>query len=95
MPKRDKKSNATASNKASVGGASAILPRDIPHGFRNVASTASRLVFVITPGGLEESFLAIAKCSPAPDPPQKDQKIKHQIRTIPGGGIDYELYYFE
>ena len=33
-------------------GASAILPRNIPHGFRNVASTLSRLVFVITPGGL-------------------------------------------
>ena len=51
-------------------GASAILPRNIPHGFRNVASTPSRLVFVITPGGLEEYFLAVAKCSPAPNPPQ-------------------------
>jgi hypothetical protein len=35
-----------------------------------VASTPSRLVFVITPGGLEEYFLAVAKCSPAPNPPQ-------------------------
>lgn len=51
-------------------GASAILPRNIPHGFRNVASTPSRLVFVITPGGLEEYFLAVAKCSPAPNPSQ-------------------------
>lgn len=51
-------------------GASAILPRNIPHGFRNVASTPSRLVFVITPGGLEEYFLAVARCSPAPSPPQ-------------------------
>ena len=51
-------------------GASAILPRNIPHGFRNVASKPSRLVFVITPGGLEEYFLAVAKCSPAPNPPQ-------------------------
>ena len=51
-------------------GASAILPRNIPHGFRNVASTPSRLVFVITPGGLEEYFLAVAKCSPVPNPPQ-------------------------
>jgi quercetin dioxygenase-like cupin family protein len=51
-------------------GASAILPRNIPHGFRNAASTPSRLVFVITPGGLEEYFLAVAKCSPAPGPPQ-------------------------
>ena len=51
-------------------GASAILPRNIPHGFRNVASTPSRLVFVIAPGGLEEYFLAVAKCSPAPNPSQ-------------------------
>src|SRR5580704_8895971 len=51
-------------------GASAILPRNIPHGFRNVASTPSRLVFVITPGGLEEYFLAVAKCSPPPNPAQ-------------------------
>ena len=51
-------------------GASAILPRNIPHGFRNAASTPSRLVFVITPGGLENYFLALAKCSPAPSPPQ-------------------------
>ena len=51
-------------------GASAILPRNIPHGFRNVASAPSRLVFVITPGGLEEYFLAVAKCSLAPNTPQ-------------------------
>ncbi|HEV2397881.1 MAG TPA: cupin domain-containing protein [Candidatus Sulfotelmatobacter sp.] len=51
-------------------GASAILPRGIPHGFRNVASTHSRLLCVITPGGLEEYFLAVAKCSPPPSPAQ-------------------------
>jgi quercetin dioxygenase-like cupin family protein len=51
-------------------GASAILPRGIPHGFRNVASTHSRLLCVITPGGLEEYFVAAAKCSPPPSPAQ-------------------------
>jgi quercetin dioxygenase-like cupin family protein len=51
-------------------GASAILPSNIPHGFRNMASTPSRLLFVIAPGGLEEYFLAVAKCSPAPNPVQ-------------------------
>lgn len=50
--------------------ASAILPCNVPHGFRNVASTPSRLLFVIAPGGLEEYFLAVAKCSPAPNPVQ-------------------------
>ena len=51
-------------------GACAILPRDVPHGFRNVASTPSRLLFVITPGGLEDYFLAVAKCPPPPNPAQ-------------------------
>ncbi len=51
-------------------GACAILPRGVPHGFRNVASTPGRLLFVITPGGLEEYFLAVAKCPPPPNPAQ-------------------------
>jgi quercetin dioxygenase-like cupin family protein len=51
-------------------GASAILPREVAHGFRNVASAPSRLLFVITPGGLEEYFLTVAKCSPPPNPAQ-------------------------
>ncbi len=51
-------------------GSSAVLPRGIPHGFRNVASTPSRLLCVITPGGFEEYFLAVAKCSPPPSPAQ-------------------------
>jgi len=51
-------------------GASAILPRGVPHRFRNVASTHSRLLCVITPGGLQEYFMAVAKCSPPPSPAQ-------------------------
>jgi mannose-6-phosphate isomerase-like protein (cupin superfamily) len=51
-------------------GASAILPLGVPHGFRNVASTPSRLLSVITPGGLEDYFLTLAKCSPPPSPAQ-------------------------
>ncbi len=51
-------------------GAYAILPRDVPHGFRNVAPAPSRLLCVITPGGLEEYFLAVAKCPPPPNPIQ-------------------------
>ncbi len=50
-------------------GASAVLPRNVPHGFRNAAPTSSRLLCVIAPGGLEEYFLAVAKCS-QPNPAQ-------------------------
>jgi len=53
-----------------AAGASAVLPRGIPHGFRNVASIPGRLLCVITPGGLEEHFLAVAKSSPPPAPSQ-------------------------
>ena len=51
-------------------GASAVLPRNVPHGFRNAASTPSRLLCVIAPGGLEEYLLAVAKCSWPPNPAQ-------------------------
>ncbi len=51
-------------------GACAVLPCGVPHGFRNVGSTPGRLLFIITPGGLEEYFLAVAKCPPPPNPAQ-------------------------
>ena len=53
----------------SAGGC-AILPRGIPHGFRNVGDTPARFVCVVAPGGLEEFFLEIARCAPAPSPAQ-------------------------
>jgi quercetin dioxygenase-like cupin family protein len=53
----------------SAGGC-AVLPRGIPHGFRNVGETAGRFVCVVTPGGFEEYLLEIARSSPAPGPAQ-------------------------
>jgi len=53
----------------SAGGC-AILPRGIPHGFRNVGETPARFVCVVAPGGLEEFFLEIARCAPPPSPAQ-------------------------
>ena len=44
----------------------AILPRGIPHGFRNVGETPVRFVCVITPGGLEEYFLEVARSDSPP-----------------------------
>src|SRR5215469_12375905 len=40
-------------------GACAILPRGVPHGFRNSGLAPARLIFVITPGGLEDSVAGI------------------------------------
>ena len=56
--------------RTASAGACAILPRDVPHGFRNAGSTPGRLLCVITPSGLEEYFLAVAACSPPPTPAQ-------------------------
>jgi quercetin dioxygenase-like cupin family protein len=53
----------------STGGC-AILPRGIPHGFRNAGDTSGRFVCILTPGGLEEYFLEVARCSPPPSPAQ-------------------------
>jgi quercetin dioxygenase-like cupin family protein len=53
----------------SAGGC-AVLPRGIPHGFQNVGEVAGRFVCVVSPGGLEEFFLEVARSSPAPSPAQ-------------------------
>src|SRR5258705_7440868 len=52
------------------GGACAILPRDVPHGFRNVGSAPGRLLCALAPGGLDEYFVAVGNCSPPPNPAQ-------------------------
>jgi quercetin dioxygenase-like cupin family protein len=46
----------------SVGGC-AVLPRDVPHGFRNVGSEAGRFLCLVAPSGLEQYFLALSQCS--------------------------------
>ena len=49
-------------------GATAVLPRGIPHGFRNAGSVPARLISVITPSGLENYFIAISKFKSQPSP---------------------------
>ena len=49
-------------------GASAVLPRGVPHGFRNAGSVPARLISVITPSGLEDYFIAISKFESQPSP---------------------------
>jgi hypothetical protein len=34
----------------------AILPRKVPHGFRNVGATPGKILLTITPGGFEKFF---------------------------------------
>src|SRR5262245_53554348 len=48
----------------------AILPRGVPHGFRNVGATPGRFLCLVAPGGLEEFFLEVSRCSSPVSPAQ-------------------------
>jgi mannose-6-phosphate isomerase-like protein (cupin superfamily) len=68
-------------------GACAILPRGIPHGFRNASLTPARLMFVITPSGLENYFIAISKFWPQPPGPADLAKLAepYGLTLLPPG----------
>lgn len=69
----------------SAGGC-AVLPRGIPHGFRNVGAAPGRLLAVNTPGGLEEYFLTIGQYSPPPSPAQLSEIAKpYGLTLLPPG----------
>lgn len=42
-------------------GATAVLPRDVPHRFENVGETVARMLIAVTPGGFESFFLDAAE----------------------------------
>jgi quercetin dioxygenase-like cupin family protein len=53
-------------------GALAILPRKIPHGFRNIGTTPSKILVTITPGGFERFFEEVSRL-PRDRPPDMDK----------------------
>ena len=68
-------------------GACAILPRRVPHGFRNIGLAPARLIFVITPSGLEEYFIAISRFGPQPPSPADLAKLAapYGLTLLPPG----------
>ncbi len=46
-----------------TAGATAVLPRGIPHRFENVSETVARMLIAVTPGGFESFFLDAAALS--------------------------------
>ena len=44
-------------------GATAVLPRGVPHRFENVGDTVARMLIAVTPGGFESFFLDAAQLS--------------------------------
>lgn len=52
-----------------TAGALALLPRGIPHGFRNVGKTPSRVLDTILPGGFDAYFVEAAALYANGEPP--------------------------
>lgn len=59
-------------------GALAVLPRNVPHSFRNVGATEGRMLTTITPGGFEKFFAEVSREVPTM-PPDLD-KLKEIAR---------------
>ena len=70
-----------------VDRACAILPRGVPHRFRNSGLAPARLIFVITPGRLEDYFIAISKFGPMPPGPADLAKLAepYGLTLLPPG----------
>jgi mannose-6-phosphate isomerase-like protein (cupin superfamily) len=49
-------------------GATAVLPRDVPHRFENIGETVGRMLIAVTPGGFEAFFLDVAALADQSEP---------------------------
>ena len=69
----------------SAGGC-AVLPRHVPHGFRNVGPAAGRFLCLVAPAGLEKYFLTVSECSVPPGPLQLVETAKpYGLTLLPTG----------
>jgi uncharacterized RmlC-like cupin family protein len=65
-------------------------PRDIPHGY-TVGAAGCRMLFIMTPGGIEE--LIIATSEPAasrtlPSPPEEEPDWEHLVSMARAYGVE-------
>jgi quercetin dioxygenase-like cupin family protein len=74
----------------------AVLPRGRVHGFR-VRSERARMLLLVTPGGLDEAFIATsvvaprAELPPPPDGPPPREVIENVIAVHGARGIRFAL----
>jgi len=68
-------------------GGMVVLPRDIPHAFRNTGSTMGRTLIVLVPGGMEKVFEEISAMPPGPPDIGKVNAItrKYGVEFLPMG----------
>ena len=49
-------------------GGMVVLPKDIPHAFRNIGNTLGKTLVILVPGGMEKVFEDINAMPPGPPP---------------------------
>lgn len=85
-PSNGRLNHAPQAQTTSAAGDCAVLPRGVPHGFRNVGSAAGRFLCFVTPGGLEEFFIAVGTSPALPTPTQLVAMAKpYGLTMLPPG----------
>ena len=72
-------------------GAMAVLPRGIPHAFRNTADTLSRALTVFIPGGFDEFVAELRQLPPEDAADEKKRDVireKYGIRLVRPGAAE-------
>jgi quercetin dioxygenase-like cupin family protein len=72
-------------------GTLAYGPRGVSHQFRNIAETPSRMLVIVTPGGVEDFFIGLSRLLAGGRRPEWEEMVehatKHQMRGFqPMGG---------
>ena len=68
-------------------GSMVVLPKDVPHAFRNAGNTAARSLVVLVPGGMEKVFEDLSAMPPGPPDLGKINAItmKYGVEFLPMG----------
>jgi quercetin dioxygenase-like cupin family protein len=68
-------------------GSMAVLPKDVPHAFRNAGDTVGRTLIVLMPGGMEKVFEDLSVMPPGPPDLGKINAItmKYGVEFLPMG----------
>lgn len=64
-------------------GATAVLPRSVPHRFENVGETVARMLIAVTPGGFETFFLDAAALSDQSEAAIMKLAAKYRLGFLP------------
>jgi mannose-6-phosphate isomerase-like protein (cupin superfamily) len=69
-----------------TAGATAVLPREVPHRFENVGETIARMLIAVTPGGFETSFLDAAALTEQSEAAIMKLAAEYRLGFLPPAG---------